>query len=126
MREESRRARCEIRSLRRESEILHEAAAPLIHRAPGRERFAFIDARRGRFGVKLLCRVLVTDDANYRAWVRGQDKRRDRAHDDRQLTRLIVEIHTAHPAYGTERVTRELKRQGVEVGRRRVARLMRE
>ena len=37
-----------------------------------------------------------------------------------------MEIHTAHPAYGAERVTRELKRQDVEVGRRRVARLMRE
>jgi len=37
-----------------------------------------------------------------------------------------MEIHTAHPAYGAERVTRELKRHDVEVGRRRVARLMRE
>jgi transposase InsO family protein len=39
---------------------------------------------------------------------------------------LITEIHTAYPAYGAERITRELKRQGVDVGRRRVARLMRE
>jgi hypothetical protein len=31
---------------------------------------------------------------------------------------LIVEIHTAHPAYGAERMTRELQRQGVGVGRR--------
>jgi hypothetical protein len=34
-----------------------------------------------------------------------------------------MEIHTAHPAYGAERITRELKRQGFEIGRRLVSRL---
>ena len=36
----------------------------------------------------------------------------------------IVEVHTAHPAYGAERITRELKRQDIEIGRRVVTRLM--
>jgi transposase InsO family protein len=36
-----------------------------------------------------------------------------------------MEVLTAYPAYGAERITRELKRQGSEVGRRRVARVMR-
>ena len=112
--------------LRRDNEILREAAEPLIHCAPARERFAFIHARRGRFGATLLCRVLVADGANYRAWVRGEAKRRDRTCSDEQLARLIVEVHTAHPACGAVRVNRELKRQGVEVGRHRGARLMRE
>jgi putative transposase len=58
--------------------------------------------------------------------VREKQKRRDREEEDRELVRLILEIHTAFPAYGTERVTRELKRQGAEIGRCRVARLMRE
>lgn len=65
---ELRCCRREIRNLRCESEILREAAATLIHQAEARERFAFIHARRGRFAVKLMCRVLVTDSANYRAW----------------------------------------------------------
>jgi transposase InsO family protein len=108
------------------AEILREAAEPLIHHAPARERFAFVHALRGRFSAKLLCRVLVTDGANYRAWVRAEHKRQDRAYDDERLIELITEVHTAFPAYGAERVTCELKRQGVEVGRRRVARLMRE
>jgi putative transposase len=125
LREELRRSQRENRNLRRENEILREAAEPLIHLAPTRERFAFIHARRDRFSVKLLRRILVTDGANYRAWVRGQQKRRDREYNDRQLLRLIVETHAAYPAYGAERVTRELKRQGAEVGRHRVARLMR-
>lgn len=33
-----------------------------------------------------------------------------------------MEIHAAYPAYGAERITRELKRQGFEVGRRRATR----
>jgi putative transposase len=126
LREQLRRSERENRVLRRENEILREVAEPLIHCAPARERFAFIHARRGRFGAKLLCRVLVTDGANYRAWVCGKAKRQDRTCSDEQLARLIVEVHTAHSAYGAVRVTRELKHQGVEVGRHRVARLMRE
>ena len=115
----------EIRNLRRENGIVREAAEPLIDHAPARERFAFIHALRDQFGAKLLCRVLVSDGANYRARVRAEHKRPDRAYDDERLTELITEIHTAYPAYGAERITRELKRHGVDVGRRRVARLMR-
>ena len=112
--------------MRAENEVLREAAEPLIHNALARERFAFIHARRERFSIRLLCRVLVTDRSNYHGWVRAESKRRDRAYDDRRLTQLILEVHTAHPAYGVPRVTRELQRQGVPVGRRVVGRLMRE
>jgi len=51
LREELRRCTREVRNLRGENEILREAAEPLIHDAPARERFAFIDERRGRFGM---------------------------------------------------------------------------
>jgi len=125
-REELHRSRRENRMLRHENQVLREAAEPLIHRAPAEERFAFIHQRRERFSAKLLCRVLVTDGANYRAWVRGLARRRHRQHDERQLVEPIVEVHTAYLAYGAMRVTRDLQRQGVPVGRRTVARLMRE
>src|SRR5581483_9454855 len=125
-REELRRSLRENRNLRCENQVLREAAEPLAHHAPTRERFAFIHERRDRFSVKLLCRVLVTDGANYRAWVRGLRRRRDRQHDERRLTALIFEVHTTHPAYGVLRIARELQRRGVPVGRRIVGRLMRE
>jgi putative transposase len=91
-----------------------------------RERFAFIRARRERFSVRLLCRVLVTDRCNYYGWVRAEAKRCEREYDDQRLTELIFEVHTGHPTYGVPRVTRELQAQGVPVGRRVVTRLMRE
>ncbi|HWG27789.1 IS3 family transposase [Actinospica sp.] len=102
-----------------------ERAAPLICGALARERFAFIEACRGRFSVKLLCRVLVTDRGSYYAWVRAGHKRREGEYDDRRLTALILEVHTARPAYAVPRVTRELQRQGVPVGRRIVTRCRR-
>jgi transposase InsO family protein len=126
LRQELRRSQCELRDLRRENEVLREAAEPLIHHATARERFAFIHARRDRFSIRLLCRVLLTDRCSYHGWVRAQAKRRERKYDDRRLTELIFEVHKAHPAHGVPRVTRELQRQGVPVGRRVVARLMRE
>jgi transposase InsO family protein len=121
-----REQRREVQRLRVENEVLREAAEPLIHHAPARERFAFVDRLRGRFGIRRLCRILATDHSNYHAWVRANARRDERTLDDQELVAWIVEIHTTRAAYGAERVTREFKRQGVEVGRRRVARLMRE
>jgi putative transposase len=97
----------------------------LTHQAPTHERFAFIHRFRNRFTVKRLCRILVTDRSNYYLWTRAEARRNAHAEQERELLELIVEIHTAYPAYGAERITRELKRQGFEVGRRRAARLMR-
>jgi len=126
LRNELNQYRRGLERLREENEILRQAAEPLIHRAPARERFAFIHRLRGKFSIKRMCRTLVTDRSNFYAWVRAQALRDQRAHDEQELIELIMEIHTAHPAYGAERITRELKRQGVEVGCRRVTRLMRE
>ena len=125
LRAEIRRLRSELEQVRADHEILREAAAALIHLAPAHERFAFIHAHRERFNVRRLCRVLITDRSNFRTWVHAQVAREERARQEDELLARIREVHTAHPAYGAERVTRELKRQGIKAGRRRVARLMR-
>ena len=124
LRTEARRRCREIQHLRTENEVLREVAEPLIHRAPARERFAFIHLLRDRFSVKQLCRILVTDRGSFYGQVRTHTGRDQRAYDEQELTERIVEIHTAHPAYGAERVTPELKRQKIEVGRRVATRLM--
>lgn len=74
--------------------------------------------------MKRLCRILVTDRGSFYGWVRAQTRRQERAYDELELATRIIEIHAAHPAYGAERITRELKRQGFEVGRRVITRLM--
>lgn len=126
LRDEVRQLHRQLERLRVENDVLREAAEPLIHQAPAHERFAFIHRLRDRFTIKRLCRILVTDRSNYYLWTRAEQRRDHREREERKLAELILEIHTAHPAYGAERITRELKRQGYEVGRRRVSRLMRE
>jgi putative transposase len=116
LRAELRRLRRGLERLRVENEVLHEAAQPLIHQARAHERFAFIHRLRGRFAVRRLCRILVTDRSNYYPWTGAQARRKARAGQGQELTELVVEIHTAYPACGAERITRELNRQGFEVG----------
>jgi putative transposase len=107
LRAELHRLRPELDRLRVENEVLHEAAAPLIHQAPAHERFAFIHRLRDRFTVKRLCRILVTDRSNYYLWTRAEARRQAGAEQERELLELIAETHTAYPAYGAERITRE-------------------
>jgi putative transposase len=46
--------------------------------------------------------------------------------DERELKRSIEEVAAEFPTYGYRRVTQQLKRQGIEVNHKRVARLMTE
>jgi len=84
----------------------------------------FIDSRRERFGVEPICRTLdVSASAYYR---RATGERSARAVGDERLLELIRQVHRENcECYGQERIWRELGRRGVDVGRDRVARLMR-
>jgi putative transposase len=86
---------------------------------------AFIDAHRDRFGVEPICQVLgVSASAFYQ---RATGERSDRAVADERLTVWIGEVQAANfECYGYPRVWHELGRQGEQVGRDHVARLMRQ
>ena len=88
-------------------------------------RYRFIHAERACWSVRLLCRVLGVARSAYYAWCR--DVPSPRALDDATLVVHIKAIHRRSRAtYGSPRVYVELRADGFEVGRRRVARLMRE
>jgi putative transposase len=84
----------------------------------------FIELNR-HHGVEPICQTLgVSASAHYR---RGSGERSQREVADERLLALIREVHRAnYECYGYVRVWHELRRQGVEVGRDRVARLMRQ
>ncbi len=88
-------------------------------------RFAFIDVERALYPLRLLCRVLRVSRSGYYAWrVRRPS---DRALEDERLRPKVVEaFKTGRGTYGSPRVLGELIAQGFDVGRRRIARLMRE
>jgi putative transposase len=88
-------------------------------------RFAFIDVEKAMYPLRLLCRVLRVSRSGYYAW--RDRKPSARALEDEQLRPKVVEaFKTGRGAYGSPRVHDELMDQGFEIGRRRVARLMRE
>jgi len=88
-------------------------------------KFAFIAREKATYGVDLLCRVLGVSRSGFYA-------SRTRAVSPRQQTdqQLAVHVAAAHAAsrqrYGSPRVHHELRTQGHEIGRHRVARMMRE
>jgi len=78
-----------------------------------------------RFSVALVCRVLGVSRSGFYAWDRRAPSRRQCQ--DQMLTRRIKTIHhDSQGTYGAPRIHAELAAEGLRVGRKRVARLMRE
>jgi len=71
-----------------------------------------------------MCRVLEVSTSGYYAWLKRPPSKR--ASEDAQLTKQIRKIHArSKSTYGAPRIHAELADEGVHVGRKRVARLMR-
>jgi putative transposase len=88
--------------------------------------FRLVEAERAQHPVSLLCGVIGVTRAGYYAWRGRGPSRRELA--DRELKDLIQSIFSGSlETYGAPRVQAELKGDhGLSVGRKRVARLMRE
>jgi putative transposase len=86
---------------------------------------AFIEEHRCRFGVEPICQTLEVSASAY--YQRRTGKRSARSIEDERLGERIREVHERnYCAYGYRRTWIALKREGEEVGRGRVQRLMRE
>ena len=86
---------------------------------------AFIEQHRERFGVEPICSTLGVSASAY--YERASGRRSARAIEDERLLAKVEELHEAnYLAYGSRRMWKALLRAGEQVGRDRVARLMRE
>ncbi len=84
---------------------------------------SFISAHRERWGVEPICRVLQVAPSTYYAVVARWPSAREV--DDERLKLEIARVHRDNfRVYGIEKVWRQLNREGIKVGRDRVARLM--
>ncbi|WP_418294821.1 IS3 family transposase [Microvirga ossetica] len=122
--DELKRLRRENEVLRQERDILKKATG--FFRQGGKSmRFTFIDAAKAEFPIQRLCQVLEVSQSGYFAW-------RSRPACQRQRDDLMLLAHVrsafreSNGTYGSPRMTRELQDQGLPIGRRRTARLMRE
>ena len=88
-------------------------------------RFQLIDQAKKEFPVHRLCQVLDVSPSGYFAW-----KSRPASRRQRENMVLLAHVRSAftlsNETYGSPRMTRELQDEGLTVGRRRTARLMRE
>ena len=88
-------------------------------------RHQLVQSLRGRYPVQRICEVLEVSRSGYYARCRRPEPVRVR--EDRRLKQQILAVHTATAGrYGTPRVERQLRRQGIATSRERVARLRRE
>lgn len=84
-----------------------------------------IDALRGRFGVEPICRVLGLPTSTYYAHKQRQRQPSARRRRDEQLKVAIQRVWKANfEVYGARKVWRQLGREGIQVARCTVERLM--
>jgi putative transposase len=88
-------------------------------------RFAFIDVEKAHYPMRILCRVLRVSRSGYYAW-RNRKPSVRQLEDERLRPKVLEAFETGRGTYGSPRVRDELVDQGFEIGRKRVARLMRE
>jgi putative transposase len=87
-------------------------------------RFQFVDDHREEFHVTLMAKVLNVSPSGYYAWRRRPTSAREMA--NRQLIHQIKRVYKDNfGVYGSPRIYRELKDQGVVCSENRIARLMR-
>jgi putative transposase len=84
----------------------------------------FIRAEKANHRVSVLCRVLEVSRSGFYAFERRAPCQRTR--EDERITELIRELHErSRGTYGAPRMRAALRRRGVSVSQKRVARLMR-
>jgi len=83
-----------------------------------------VKAHQASYPIATMCRLLGVSTSGYYAWRDRQPSRRSL--DDAALEQRIGEIHAmSYRTYGAPRIHAELREAGVQVARKRVARLMR-
>jgi putative transposase len=83
-----------------------------------------VNANQANYAVRTMCRVLKVSHSGFYAWRDRSPSKR--TIDDAVLTERIRQIHAASDGiYGSPNVHAELRDEGTRVGRKRVARLMR-
>ena len=80
---------------------------------------------REEHSISLMCRAYDVSRDGFNSWSRrGRSKRKE---EDSEIFALINQVFHKHEGcYGSPKITRELRKLGVNVGQKRVARLMKE
>lgn len=87
--------------------------------------FRFVSEHTDTYPVNRLCRVMGVNRSGYRKWRDRVPSARDVV--DASLAEMIWEVYeSSRHTYGAPRIHGQLQRRGIQVGRKRVARLMKQ
>lgn len=89
-------------------------------------RYACISRHLDEYSVRLMAHVLQVSSAGYYAWRRRTTPSQRMIADEILMRSVRIVFKANHKRYGSPRVHRELREQGCRVGKKRVARLMRQ
>jgi transposase InsO family protein len=88
-------------------------------------KYAWIQKQSVDYGVDLLCSIVSVSRSAYYAWTKATESRK--AKYDKELTTKITHAFSQNRAvYGTRRLKAVLAKQGDQVSRRRIGRIMQE
>ncbi|MDX2416577.1 MAG: IS3 family transposase [Xanthomonadales bacterium] len=121
--QENDRLRRENRILKEEREIPKKGHGVL--REPKTVRFRFIEEHRSVFSIERMCCVMDVSPRGLRAFCNRPASRRQRS-DLIALAHIKEQSRLSLGSYGRPRMTEELKDLGMNIGHRRVGRLMRQ
>ena len=85
--------------------------------------FAFIQAEKAHYPVRVLCAVLAVSPSGYYAW-QGRPRVPPRVRADRGVRVHLRALHAQYRSYGSPRLHAALRAAGTRIGRKRVIRLM--
>lgn len=89
-------------------------------------KYAWIDTHREEFELSPMCEALAVSVSGYQSWKRGGIPDRKRLTDAQMLTLIRAIYAELKGAYGSPRITKELRDRGFPASKERVERLMRE
>ncbi|MCZ7542260.1 MAG: IS3 family transposase [Anaerolineae bacterium] len=122
-------AQAEVRQLRRQLAIAEQERDILKksgeHFQSSRGlKYAFIAGHAGEYAVRRMCQVLGVSPSGYYAWLNRPPSARQQTNEP-LLAAIRGEYDASRQTYGSPRIHAALRQQGLRVGRKRVARLMR-
>jgi putative transposase len=86
-------------------------------------KFHFVDEYKAQFRIRSMCRVLGVSRSGYYAWC-GRPLPRREVRNEALLVQIRETFRRSRGTYGSPRIHRALKKDGVACGRHRIARLM--
>ena len=88
-------------------------------------KYRLIEQERGSYPVFLMCKLLSVSRQGYYQWRSQSHQRAMRADEERTVVDKIRACHQAsRHTYGSPRITKDLRENGLHINKKRVARLM--